>query len=63
MESQIRPNEERLGLLGKFRELVLDFMAGEFGVHDIFYKDGALSGKNGMALAIDRRVVCVPIAF
>lgn len=34
-ESQIKGNEERLGLLGKFRELVTDFMAAEFVVHAI----------------------------
>lgn len=60
MESQTKLNEERLELLGKFKGIVPDFMAAEFAVNDLAYKDGALSTKikRLMALAIALRARC-----
>jgi AhpD family alkylhydroperoxidase len=60
MESQIELNEERLELFEKFGETVPDFMAAEFGVLNIAYKDGALSSKvkRLMSLAIALRARC-----
>jgi len=60
MESQIKLNEERKGLLDMFKQEVPDFTAAEYSMLDIAYKDGALSSKfkRLIALAIALRAEC-----
>ena len=60
MESQIELNDERVQLLGKFREALPDLMVPEAGVFDVVYKDGALSSKTKrlMSLGIALRDGC-----
>lgn len=54
MESQVKLNEERMQLLGKFTETLPELMAVEGQVIDTVYKDGALSSriKRLMSLAL-----------
>lgn len=54
MESQVKLNEERMQLLGKFTEALPELMAVEDPVIDMVYKDGALSSriKRLMSLAL-----------
>jgi len=60
MESQVKLNEERKRLLGKFTETLPDFMAIERSVINTAYQDGALSGKikRLMSLALALGVGC-----
>ena len=60
MESQIKLNDERLKLLGKFREALPDLMVPEAAVFEVVYKEGALSTKvkRLMSLGIALRAGC-----
>jgi AhpD family alkylhydroperoxidase len=60
MENQVKLNEERIELLGKFKEAVPQFMAAESEVIEIAYKEGALSSKikRLIALAVTLKVGC-----
>ena len=52
MENQVKLNEERIELLGKFKEAVPEFMAAESEVIEIAYKEGALSSKVKRLIAL-----------
>ena len=60
MESQLELNEERLQLLGKFRQALPELMANEAAATELVYRDGALSikVKRLIALAIAIRAGC-----
>jgi AhpD family alkylhydroperoxidase len=60
MESQVKLDEERVGLLEKFKQNLPETYAAESGVIAAVYKDGALSVrvKRLMALAIALRLGC-----
>jgi len=60
MESQIEANDERMKLLGKFRQALPDLIVPEVAVLDVVYKDGALSSKvkRLMSLGIALRAGC-----
>jgi AhpD family alkylhydroperoxidase len=60
MENQTKLNEERLPLLGMFKELAPEFVAAEFKVLDLIYESGALSTKvkRLISLAIALRAGC-----
>lgn len=60
MESQVKLNEERLKLLGKFKEALPDLMVPEAAVWEVVYKEGALSTKvkRLMSLGIALRAGC-----
>ena len=60
MESQVKLNDERLKLLGKFREALPDLMVPEAAVFEVVYKEGALSTKvkRLMSLGIALRAGC-----
>ena len=45
MESQIELNNQRLELIGKFREALPDLMASQSAMLDGVYRDGALTTK------------------
>lgn len=60
MESQVKLNEERLELLGKFKQHLPDTFTATRGILDTVYQDGALSTKvkRLMSLAIALRACC-----
>ena len=60
MESQVLLNEQRLELLGKFKEAAPQFMEAEMVVIEEAYKEGALSKKvkRLIAMAAALKVGC-----
>ena len=60
MENQVQLNEERIELLGKFREAAPQFVEAEMKVIEFAYKDGALSSKvkRLIAMAAALKVGC-----
>lgn len=60
MLNQVKLNEERIELLGKFKEAAPEFMAAESEVTNIAYKEGALSSKvkRLIAMAAALKVGC-----
>ena len=61
MESQLELNDERLRLLGKFKEAMPEVSSKEVDFIQTVYRDGALSikMKRLMSLAIALRAGCV----
>ena len=61
MESQLELNNERLRLLGKFKEAMPEVLTKERDFIDTVYREGALSTKTKrlMSLAIALRASCI----
>ena len=60
MENQEQLNAERIELLGKFKEAAPQFLAAEYELLEMAYKEGALSSKvkRLIALAVGLKVGC-----